>query len=226
VLADAYPPAVAAAAADGIFFNQGQTCTAGSRLYVHDAIYDDVMSALIEKANEIVVGPGHDPATQMGPLVSARQLETVSGYVQSGIDQGAKVVTGGGPPSGLDQQYHNGYFLAPTVLSETTHAMRVVQEEIFGPVLVAMPWRDVDDLIEKANDSPYGLAAGIWTNDITAAHRIAGAVKAGTVWINCYNLTDPASPFGGYKQSGWGREMGRGVLEQYTETKSVWVNLT
>jgi phenylacetaldehyde dehydrogenase len=226
VLADAYPAAVAAAAADGIFFNQGQTCTAGSRLYVHAAIYDDVMSALVDRANEIVVGPGHDPATQMGPLVSARQLETVSGYVQSGIDQGATVVTGGGTPTGLSEQYRDGYFLAPTVLSETTHAMRVVQEEIFGPVLVAMPWRDVDDLIEKANDSPYGLAAGIWTNDITAAHRIAAAVKAGTVWINCYNLTDPASPFGGYKQSGWGREMGRGVLEQYTETKSVWVNLT
>jgi len=226
VLADADPVAVAAAAADGIFFNQGQTCTAGSRLYVHADIYDDVMSALIDKARDIVVGPGQDPATQMGPLVSARQLETVSGYVQSGVNQGATLATGGVTPGGLDEQYRGGYFLSPTVLSETTQSMRVVQEEIFGPVLVAMPWRDVDDLIEKANDSPYGLAAGIWTNDITAAHRIAAAVKAGTVWINCYNLTDPASPFGGYKQSGWGREMGRGVLEQYTETKSVWVNLT
>jgi phenylacetaldehyde dehydrogenase len=226
VLADADPVAVAAAAADGIFFNQGQTCTAGSRLYVHADVYDDVMSALIDKAEHIVVGPGQDPATQMGPLVSARQLETVSGYVQSGVAQGAKVATGGAAPAGLDEQYRGGYFLSPTVLSETTQAMRVVQEEIFGPVLVAMPWRDVDELIDKANDSPYGLAAGIWTNDITAAHRIAAAVKAGTVWINCYNLTDPASPFGGYKQSGWGREMGRGVLEQYTETKSVWVNLT
>ena len=184
------------------------------------------MSALIDKARDIVVGPGQDPATQMGPLVSARQLETVSGYVQSGVNQGATLATGGVTPGGLDEQYRGGYFLSPTVLSETTQSMRVVQEEIFGPVLVAMPWRDVDDLIEKANDSPYGLAAGIWTNDITAAHRIAAAVKAGTVWINCYNLTDPASPFGGYKQSGWGREMGRGVLEQYTETKSVWVNLT
>lgn len=225
VLADADPVAVAAAAADGIFFNQGQTCTAGSRLYVHADIYDDVMSALIDKAEDIVVGPGQDPATQMGPLVSARQLETVSGYVQSGIAQGAKVATGGVTPVRLAEQYSGGYFLSPTVLSETSQSMRVVQEEIFGPVLVAMPWRDVDDLIDKANDSPYGLAAGIWTNDITAAHNIAAAVKAGTVWINCYNLTDPASPFGGYKQSGWGREMGRGVLEQYTETKSVWVNL-
>ena len=226
VLADADPVAVAAAAADGIFFNQGQTCTAGSRLYVHADIYDDVMSALIAKAESIVVGPGQDPATQMGPLVSARQLETVSGYVQSGVVQGATVATGGTTPEGLADQYGGGYFLSPTVLSETKQSMRVVQEEIFGPVLVAMPWQDVDDLIDKANDSPYGLAAGIWTNDITAAHNIAAAVKAGTVWINCYNLTDPASPFGGYKQSGWGREMGRGVLEQYTETKSIWVNLT
>ena len=226
VLPDADPAAVAAAASDGIFFNQGQTCTAGSRLYVHDDIYDDVMSALVDHARRIVVGPGHDLATQMGPLVSARQLDTVTSYVESGLADGAVLVTGGSRPSGLDDRYAGGYFLEPTILTETTHAMRVVQEEIFGPVLVAMRWTDVDDLIGKANDSPYGLAAGLWTNDLTRAHRIAAAIKAGTVWVNCYNLTDPASPFGGYKQSGWGREMGRAVLEQYTETKSVWVNLT
>jgi len=226
VLPDADPVAVAAAASDGIFFNQGQTCTAGSRLYVHADIYDDVMAALVDHAQRIVVGPGHDPATQMGPLVSAKQLQTVTSYVESGLEQGAVLATGGGRPAGLDERYRSGHFLEPTVLAETTHAMRVVQEEIFGPVLVAMRWSQVDDLIDKANDSPYGLAAGVWTNDLTQAHRIAAAIKAGTVWINCYNLTDPASPFGGYKQSGWGREMGRGVLEQYTETKSVWVNLT
>jgi phenylacetaldehyde dehydrogenase len=226
VLPDADPVAVAAAASDGIFFNQGQTCTAGSRLYVHADIYDDVMAALVDHAQRIVVGPGHDPATQMGPLVSAKQLQTVTSYVESGLEQGAVLATGGGRPAGLDERYRGGHFLEPTVLAETTHAMRVVQEEIFGPVLVAMRWSEVDDLIDKANDSPYGLAAGVWTNDLTQAHRIAAAIKAGTVWINCYNLTDPASPFGGYKQSGWGREMGRGVLEQYTETKSVWVNLT
>ncbi|MGW3960555.1 aldehyde dehydrogenase family protein [Amycolatopsis sp. NPDC005003] len=226
VLPDADPKAVAAAAADAIFFNQGQTCTAGSRLYVHSAVYDDVMSALVDEANRIVVGPGQDPASQMGPLVSARQLDTVKSYVESGVDEGATLETGGSRPAGLDDAYVGGHFLEPTVLTETTHAMRVVQEEIFGPVLVAMRWTDVDDLIGKANDTPYGLAAGLWTNDLTQAHRIAAAIKAGTVWINCYNLTDPASPFGGYKQSGWGREMGRGVLEQYTETKSVWVNLS
>jgi len=226
VLPDADPAAVAAAAADAIFFNQGQTCTAGSRLYVHAAIYDDVLSALVEHARRIVVGPGHDPATQMGPLVSARQLRTVTSYVESGRAEGATVVAGGSRPDTLPAEYADGYFLEPTVLAETTHAMRVVREEIFGPVLAAMRWTDVDQLIDLANDSPYGLAAGIWTNDLTQAHRIAAAIKAGTVWINCYNLTDPASPFGGYKESGWGREMGRGVLEQYTETKSVWVNLT
>ncbi len=226
VLPDADPAAVAAAAADGIFFNQGQTCTAGSRLYVHDHLYDEVMAALIDRARSLVVGPGQDPRTQMGPLVSARQLDTVRSYVDSGTAQGAVIATGGGRPAGLRPENAGGYFLEPTVLTDTDHSMRVVREEIFGPVLVAMPWKDVDDLVESANDSPYGLSAGVWTNDLTQAHRIAGAIKAGTVWVNCYNLTDPASPFGGYKESGWGREMGRQVLEEYTETKSVWVNLT
>ncbi|HEV3355861.1 MAG TPA: aldehyde dehydrogenase family protein [Pseudonocardiaceae bacterium] len=226
VLPDADPVAVAAAAADGIFFNQGQTCTAGSRLYVHADSYDDVMSALLDRASGIVVGPGHEPATQMGPLVSARQLATVTSYVESGLAQGAVLATGGGRPAGLGEAYSGGYFLEPTVLTETTHAMRVVREEIFGPVLAVMRWTEVDDLIAMANDTPYGLSAGLWTHDLAQAHRIAAAIKAGTVWINCYNLTDPASPFGCYKQSGWGREMGRGVLEQYSETKSVWVNLT
>lgn len=226
VFPDADPVVVAAAAADGIFFNQGQTCTAGSRLYVHTDVYDEVLAALVDRTRRIVVGPGQDPATQMGPLVSARQLTTVRSFLQSGAEQGAAVAAGGGRPSRLTGDYADGYFLEPTVLAETTHDMRVVREEIFGPVLVVMRWTDTDDLIDRANDSPYGLAAGLWTNDLTQAHRVAAAIRAGTIWINCYNLTDPASPFGGYKQSGWGREMGRGVLEQYTETKSVWVNLS
>lgn len=226
VLPDADPDAVAGAAADGIFFNQGQTCTAGSRLYVHEELYDDVMAALIERARALVVGPGQDERTQMGPLVSARQLDTVTRYVETGVAQGAVVATGGGRPSHLPAENADGYFLEPTVLTRTDHSMQVVREEIFGPVLVAMPWKDVDELVERANDSPYGLSAGVWTNDLTQAHRIAAAIKAGTVWVNCYNLTDPASPFGGYKESGWGREMGRQVLDEYTETKSVWVNLS
>ncbi|MFI0370585.1 aldehyde dehydrogenase family protein [Actinomadura sp. 1N219] len=226
VLPDADPELVARGAADAIFFNQGQVCTAGSRLYVHEKIYDDVLAAVVERAKSIVVGPGTDPATQMGPLVSARQRDRVAGYVRSGTEEGGRIAVGGGRPDGLDSAYDDGYFLAPTVFEDTDHGMRVVQEEIFGPVLVAMNWRDEDDLVAKANDTPYGLSAGVWTNDVRAAHRIAGAIKAGTVWVNCYNLTDPASPFGGFKQSGWGREMGREVLGNYTETKSVWVNLT
>jgi phenylacetaldehyde dehydrogenase len=226
VLPDADPGQVAAAAADAIFFNQGQTCTAGSRLYVHRRIYDDVLAALTERAGRIVVGPGTDPATEMGPLVSATQLARVAGYLASGHDEGAKLVTGGGRPSGLGAEYRDGYFLEPTIFAGTDHSMRVVREEIFGPVLVVMQWEEVDDLVAMANDTCYGLSAGIWTQNLTMAHRIAAAIRAGTIWINCYNLTDPASPFGGYKQSGWGREMGRGALELYTETKSVWVNLT
>jgi phenylacetaldehyde dehydrogenase len=226
VLPDADPGQVAAAAADAIFFNQGQTCTAGSRLYVHRRIYDDVLAALIERAGRIVVGPGTDPETEMGPLVSATQLARVAGYLASGHDEGAKLVTGGGRPAGLGEKYRDGYFLEPTIFAETDHSMRLVREEIFGPVLVVMEWEDVDDLVAMANDTCYGLSAGIWTQNLTMAHRIAAAIRAGTIWVNCYNLTDPASPFGGYKQSGWGREMGRGALELYTETKSVWVNLT
>ncbi|MGP3962976.1 aldehyde dehydrogenase family protein [Nonomuraea sp. 3N208] len=226
VLPDADPAQVAEAAADAIFFNQGQTCTAGSRLYVHKRIYDEVMAALVERARRIVVGPGTDPGTEMGPLVSAKQLARVGEYIVSGRQEGAELATGGGRPDGLGEDYRDGFFLQPTIFVETDHSMRVVREEIFGPVLVAMEWNDIDDLVAKANDTPYGLSAGVWTQDLKMAHRIAAAIRAGTVWVNCYNLTDPGSPFGGYKQSGWGREMGREVLEHYTETKSVWVNLT
>lgn len=226
VLPDADPAQVAEAAADAIFFNQGQTCTAGSRLYVHQRIYDDVMSALVERAARIVVGPGTEPGTEMGPLVSARQLARVRDYVSSGRGEGGRLATGGGRPAGLGEEYTDGFFLEPTVLVDTDHSMRAVREEIFGPVLVAMQWDDVDDLVAKANDTPYGLSAGVWTQSLPLAHRLAAAIRAGTVWINCYNLTDPGSPFGGYKESGWGREMGRKALELYTETKSVWVNLS
>jgi len=226
VLPDADIAAVAAAVADGIFFNAGQVCTAGSRLYVHSAVHDEVTAAVAERARAIVVGPGTEPATQMGPLVSARQLGTVSSYIEAGLAAGATLAAGGGRPAGLAPEYRDGFFLEPTVFTGTDNSMRVVREEIFGPVLTVQRWDQVDELVANANDSPFGLSAGVWTRDVTRAHQIAAAVKAGTVWVNCYNLTDPASPFGGYKQSGWGREMGRTVLEQYTETKSIWVNLT
>jgi phenylacetaldehyde dehydrogenase len=226
VLPDADLDQVLASATDAIFFNQGQVCTAGSRLYVHADVYDDVMSGLVDRTRTIVVGPGTDPATQMGPVVSARQFASVNEYLDVGRAQGATVLTGGGRVTGLGAEHAGGYFIEPTIFADTDHTMRVVREEIFGPVLVAMRWKDIDELVDLANDTPYGLSAGIWTQNLARAHQLAARIKAGTVWVNCYNYTDPASPFGGYKQSGWGREMGRAVLEAYTETKSVWVNVS
>jgi acyl-CoA reductase-like NAD-dependent aldehyde dehydrogenase len=168
------------------------------------------------------IGDGLEPDTTFGPLVSQEQWDRVSGYVDIGVREGARLVTGGGRPAGHQQ----GYFFEPTILADAGQQMRVVREEIFGPVLSALSWRDPDDLIRQANDSEFGLSAGVWTTNIKNAHRAAAALKAGTVWINCFNLVDPATPFGGFKQSGWGREHGRQAMELYSETKSVWVNLS
>jgi phenylacetaldehyde dehydrogenase len=215
ILDDADLDAAIAGAASAIFFNHGQCCCAGSRLYVEQKSFDKVVEGVAKAAEKINVGPGFDPGTQMGPLVSEEQLERVCGYLDIGVAEGAKAVTGG---SRLGDK---GYFVKPTVLVNTNEKMKVVQEEIFGPVVTAIPFRDADDLIPRANNSTYGLAAGIWTNDIKKAHSIAAKLRAGTVWINCYNIFDAALPFGGYKQSGWGREMGHEGLEQYTEVKAV-----
>jgi phenylacetaldehyde dehydrogenase len=202
-------------AASAIFFNQGQCCCAGSRLYVDEKIYDKVIDGIAQQASKIRVGAGFDPATQLGPLVSEEQLKRVCGYLDSGFAEGAKAVAGG------RQVGDKGYFVQPTVLVNTNEKMKVVQEEIFGPVVTATPYKDVNELLPKANDTVYGLAAGIWTKDISKAHTLASEMKAGTVWINCYNIFDAALPFGGYKQSGWGREMGHEALELYTETKAI-----
>jgi len=204
-------------AASAIFFNHGQCCCAGSRLYVGQKIYDRVISGVAEQAKAIKVGPGLDPSTQMGPLVSSEQFDRVCGYLKSGLSQGAKAVVGGKPVGG------KGYFVQPTVLVDVKRDMKVVQEEIFGPVVAAMPFKDPSEIPPVANDTIYGLAAGIWTKDLSKAHRLVAQLKAGTVWVNCYNVFDAALPFGGYKQSGWGREMGHEVLELYTEVKSVCV---
>ncbi len=206
-------------AASSIFFNHGQCCCAGSRLYVEKAVFDQVVDGVAEQAKKIKVGPGLDAATQMGPLVSVEQLERVCSYLESGFSQGAKALAGG------QKSGDKGYFVEPTVLVNTSEDMKVVQEEIFGPVVAAMPFSDPEELVPRANDNVYGLAAGVWTRDISKAHRMAEQLQAGTVWINCYNIFDAALPFGGYKQSGWGREMGHEVLNNYTQTKAVCARL-
>jgi len=202
-------------AASAIFFNHGQCCCAGSRLYVEKSMFDNVVTGIADEAKKIKVGPGFDADTDMGPLVSKEQLERVTGYLESGFSEGAEAVVGGRKKAG------SGYFVEPTVMVKTNPNMKVVREEIFGPVVCAMPFSDVDKLIAEANQSEYGLAAAVWTRDISKAHRVADKLRAGTVWINCYNVFDASLPFGGYKQSGWGREMGHEVLEQYTEVKAV-----
>jgi phenylacetaldehyde dehydrogenase len=202
-------------AASAIFFNHGQCCCAGSRLYVEQSVFDKVSEGIAEQAQKIKVGSGLDPATEMGPLVSDEQLSRVCGYLESGVTEGARTLVGG------KKIGDGGYFVEPTVLVDVNPQMKVVQEEIFGPVVVATPFKEPEEVLPVANDTIYGLAAGVWTRDIGKAHRLASELRAGTVWVNCYNIFDAAMPFGGYKQSGWGREMGKEALELYTEVKSV-----
>ncbi len=211
--------AAIAGAANAIFFNHGQCCCAGSRLLVERDIFDEVVDGVARHAKKIKLGPGLDAATEMGPLVSVEQLNRVTHYMNQGREAGACYVTGG------ERAGDRGYFVRPTVVKDVKPDMSIVREEIFGPVVVAEPFTKAEELISRANLTPYGLAAGVWTRDISKAHRIAAALKAGTVWINCYNIFDSALPFGGYKQSGWGREMGHAVLEIYTQTKAVAVGL-
>src|ERR1700730_10382045 len=216
VLRDADLDLAVSGTASAIFFNHGQCCCAGSRLFVQQSIFDKVVEGVANEAKKIKVGPGLDPNTQMGPMVSEIQFNRVCGYLESGLAEGAKAVAGGRKLGG------EGYFVEPTVLVDTKPDMKVIREEIFGPVVAAIPFKELDDdLVRAANDTVYGLAAGVWTKDISKAHSLAGKLKAGTVWINCYNIFDAALPFGGYKQSGWGREMGHDALDLYTQKKAV-----
>src|SRR5208283_184834 len=219
VFKDASLDTAIAGAASAIFFNHGQCCCAGSRLYVERPVFDRVVEGVAAQAEKIKVGSGLDPATHMGPLVSEEQLQRVCNYLEVGMAEGAKAASGGRKIGG------KGYFVEPTVLVDTKDYMKVVQEEIFGPVVAAIPFDNPEELLSRANDSVYGLAAGVWTNDVSKAHRTATLLRAGTVWINCYNIFDAALPFGGYKQSGWGREMGKDVLALYTQTKAVCVRM-
>ena len=215
VYADADLETAIPGAANAIFFNHGQCCNAGSRLYVQKPIFDDVVAGVSDVAKSIKVASGTEPDAQMGPLISDEQFEKVLGYLQSGREQGAEAVVGG------ERSGHRGYFVQPTVLTNTSPEMKVEREEIFGPVVCAIPFDSADDIIAPANDTNYGLAAGVFTRDISKAHRTAKRLRAGTVWINTYHVFDAAMPFGGYKESGWGREMGHAVLNNYLETKSV-----
>ena len=219
VFADADLKAAIPGSASAIFFNQGQICTAGSRLFVHKSIFDKVVGGVAEETKKFNVGPGINPYTNLGPLVSKEQLARVCGYLDSGAQEGAKAIVGG------HRIGNTGYFVEPTILVDVKPHMKVVREEIFGPVVTAIPFNDPDEVVKFANDTVYGLASAVWTRDIGKAHRIAAKLRAGTVWLNCYNVFDPALPFGGYKQSGWGREMGHAALELYTETKSVCAQL-
>jgi acyl-CoA reductase-like NAD-dependent aldehyde dehydrogenase len=204
-----------------VFSTAGQECVAGSRLFIERPVYNEVLEGLKEQAERIRVGSGFSKA-HIGPLVSEKQLERVLGYVVSGKEQGAEVLTGG---ERLGGELANGYFLSPTIFTHQDDSLKIVQEEIFGPVVAATAFDSWEELVARANNSQYGLAAGVWTQDVSKAHRFARAIRSGTLWINSYGLFDAAAPFGGYKESGFGREMGKDALDLYTQVKTVWVGL-
>ncbi len=221
IFADADLEQAVVGATWAIFGNNGQSCTAGSRLYIQRNIYDRVLTGMSDQAAKIRVGMGMQiDQPDLGPVVSQEQLETVMGFIEAGYNHGGKSVIGGKRVGGALAQ---GYFIEPTIFVDVQDHMKIAREEIFGPVVCAMPFDDADEVLRRANETPYGLAAGLWTRDLQTAHRFAAQMQAGTIWVNTWGDTDAASPFGGYKQSGHGREMGKEAIDLYTEVKSVWI---
>lgn len=215
VCGDADPEAAAQGAAQAIFFNQGQVCTAGSRVYVQAGIFDRVVAGIAAAADSMKIGSGFDPRVQIGPVVSKRHFERVMSHIDAAKDEGATLVAGG------ERALNGGYFIKPTVFVDTSASMRIVREEVFGPVVAVMPFRDIDEAVRLANQSEFGLAASVWSQNLSLVHRVIPRLKAGIVWVNTHNVLDSNLPFGGYKQSGYGRELGRSAVEQFTELKSV-----
>jgi len=221
VFADADLDSAVPGAAMAVFANSGQICSAGTRLFVEDKVYDEFVGRVAEFGRKLQVGNGLDPNTQIGPLVSQQQLDRVSGYLDIGQKEGATALAGGARLT--DGALSKGYFVPPTVFANVQDTMRIAQEEIFGPVISAISFKDPDELIRRANATTFGLGSGVWTRDVSKAHRVARALRAGSVWVNCYQAMDPAVPFGGYKMSGYGRESGKQHVEEYLNVKAVWI---
>jgi aldehyde dehydrogenase (NAD+) len=204
-----------------VFANSGQICSAGTRLFVERKVYDEFTEKVAAYGRSLKVGDGRDPEVQVGPLVSAEQLERVTGYLAIGQKEGAKPLTGGARLT--DGNMSKGYFVPPTVFANVNDDMRIAKEEIFGPVISAIPFTDIDEVIQRGNATTFGLGSGVWTRDVSKAHKMARSIRAGSVWVNCYQAMDPAVPFGGYKMSGYGRESGLQHVEEYLNVKAVWI---